>query len=199
MNRGYFDDIKDLKKHGGKIALANPNVSSKLAAPKFPTLIIRSATGDTSIIPSQNLVSENKTPHVTLVCIAFRANTQSMVESWTVPFFDAFKFTPGVQLFEVSWIDSWFLSLRPVQSLLLQFIRKEEIRDDNQLTKRQVMYAFGDSYDVRKMLNIKNRLSGYVFLLDEEGYVRWQASGMATPEELSFMVSCTSRLIKECH
>lgn len=49
------------------------------------------------------------------------------------------------------------------------------------------MYAFGDAYEFRKVLGVPNLLSGYVFLLDRKGRVRWRASGMATEQELDSM------------
>ncbi|KAL2654258.1 hypothetical protein R1flu_022386 [Riccia fluitans] len=47
----------------------------------------------------------------TLVCLAFRASTQSMIDSWTKLFLTSFHSSQSVELLQVSVVDSWFLSL----------------------------------------------------------------------------------------
>ncbi|KAL2654259.1 hypothetical protein R1flu_022387 [Riccia fluitans] len=61
----------------------------------------------------------------------------------------------------------------------------------------RTLYAFGDLYYLRKELGIPNMLSGYVFLVDTKGRVRWRASGFATAEELASMISCIERFLGE--
>ncbi len=46
-------------------------------------------------------------------------------------------------------------------------------------------------------LSLHNRLVGYVFLLDEEGKIRWQAHSEPAQSELQAMVSCTNELVLE--
>ncbi|KAH1131626.1 hypothetical protein J1N35_003004 [Gossypium stocksii] len=64
LNRGYFDDMPELKQHSGKLPIvfdASGVDASKLAVPE-----------------------------ASLVCLSFRANSQAMVDSWRKPFYDAF-------------------------------------------------------------------------------------------------------------
>ncbi|KAK9124030.1 hypothetical protein Sjap_013632 [Stephania japonica] len=156
MNRGYFADISELKKHGGKLISPGPS----------------------------------------LVCLSFRASSQKMIESWAVPVSDAFRTSNVFRLYEVSLIDSWFLSLNPIKQLLLRVMRKSKTGENNAL-ERQIVYAFGDHYYFRKSLNILNLLTGYIFLLDGFGRIRWQGSGFATKEELVSLLSCTTLLLEE--
>ena len=44
-------------------------------------------------------------------------------------------------------------------------------------------------------LEIPNYYGAYVYLIDREGRVRWQASGEATPEELESMYRVTGQLL----
>lgn len=202
LNRGYFDDIRELKKTGGKFGIAARNLVPIAAAPKFPSLIVQSPGGT----PAFELPIQEGQNHVgpTLLCVAFRASAQAMVESWSKPFSKMFKPNNGIQIFEVSVIESWLLSLKPIRSLLLRTVRDAEppaaavVGEEGQiLLQRKVAYSFGDTYFFRKTLGIPNLLSGYVFLLDNKGRVRWRASGMATAEELTSMESCTLRLLEE--
>jgi ATPase complex subunit ATP10 len=57
-------------------------------------------------------------------------------------------------MFQVSFIDSWLLSLSPVRRVFLKVMRKS-----NDL-QRHIVYAFGDHYDFRKKLQIINLLTG---------------------------------------
>ncbi|KAJ8767816.1 hypothetical protein K2173_020756 [Erythroxylum novogranatense] len=200
MNRGYFADIKEFKKHGGKIAMANKVLIPAISAVKFPDLEVTCSDGRVTKLPIRSTgdsVDNSLTaaPKASLLCLSFRASSQAMVDSWTAPFFDAFQETKGIHLYEVSFIDSWFLRLNPMKRLLLWTMRKSESGRDDALQK-QIVYAFGDHYYFRKDLKILNLLTGYVFLLDKFGKVRWQGCGLATQEELSSLLSCTSSLLE---
>lgn len=201
LNRGYFDDYRDLRKHGGKLATASECLFPIAASVKFPSLPVKMASGEHFTFPSgQNIHNETadtsmSTP-ATLMCLAFRGNGQALVKSWILPFFNSFKAAKNVRIYEVFYIDSWFLSLAPVRYFLLRSMRpKENLGQDDEMTK--VVYAFGDSYDFRKSLRITNLLTGYIFLLDKQGRVRWRAYGKSTDEEVSSMISCTHKLLDE--
>ncbi|KAL5976620.1 hypothetical protein ACLOJK_020953 [Asimina triloba] len=84
---------------------------------------------------------------------------------------------------KVSLIDSWFLSLALVKKLLLRTMRKSNPDGSSDTLQRQIVYSFGDHYYFRKELKILNLLTGYAFLLDRFGRIRWQGFGLATPEE----------------
>ncbi|KAK0605816.1 hypothetical protein LWI29_030987 [Acer saccharum] len=201
MSRGYFADMEDLKKHGGKVAIANKIVIPAMAAVKFPNLDVSFSGGRTLKLPvcaSGDVVDAVKStvPKVSIVCLAFRANSQAMIDSWSMPFLEAFNDSKSIHLYEVSLIDSWFLSLKPVKWLLLKIMRKSKHEGKNGL-QRQIAYSFGDHYYFRKELKILNLLTGYVFLLDKFGRIRWQGFGLATPEELSSLLSCTSLLLED--
>ncbi|KAH9660379.1 mitochondrial ATPase complex subunit ATP10 [Citrus sinensis] len=200
MNRGYFADVAELKKHGGKIATANKIIIPALAAVKFPDLDVSYSDGTPLKLPvcsSGDVANADKAaiPKVSLVCLTFRASSQAMVDSWSTPFFEAFSDSKNVHLYEVSFIDSWLLCRSPIKRILLKIMRKSKDAGENVL-QRQIVYSFGDHYYFRKELKILNLLTGYFFLLDKFGRIRWQGFGMATPEELSSLLSCTSLLLE---
>ncbi|PIA54886.1 hypothetical protein AQUCO_00901056v1 [Aquilegia coerulea] len=202
MNRGYFADIKELKKHGGKISTGNTVIIPAAEALKFPSLQVNFPDGTSLKLPitSQDKeVEEGKlvVPGASLLCLSFRANSQAMINSWTAPFLDAFRASNNVRIYEVSLIDSWFLSSSPVKRLLLRMMRKPKSDGPDNTLHRQNVYAFGDHYYFRKDLKILNLLTGYIFLLDRFGRIRWQGSGLATEEELSSLLSCATLLLEE--
>ncbi|CAI5461002.1 unnamed protein product [Closterium sp. Yama58-4] len=242
LNRGYFDDFKELKETGGKLG-PSPTSSPLPAAGAalFPRI-----TGTTSSRASVELPLDlqGDTCPVVLVCVAFRANAQGMVESWLKPFLQhassssssaapslstpshtpapasttpdssqptdslPHRFPPGsVRAVHISWIESWLLSTRPIRSWLLSSLRGAEAKQQARLADAvgsegvdgvlTNVYAFGDAWEFRKRLGIVNRLTGYAFLVDGKGRVRWRASGTASDDEVTCLLSATDKLLKE--
>lgn len=189
MNRGYFADISEMKKHGGKIGIANKIIIPAMAAVKFPGLEVNCSDGRTLRLPinsSGNDVDASKSvvPKATLLCLSFRASSQAMVDSWSKPFLETFGNSEKVSLYEVSFIDSWLLSCSPIKRLLLRIMKKPKPDEKKSVLRRQIVYSFGDHYYFRKELKIMNLLTGYIFLLDNFGRIRWQGFGLATQDEL---------------
>ncbi|XBJ08349.1 hypothetical protein VPH35_013685 [Triticum aestivum] len=201
MSRGYFQDISEIRKNAGKIAVASKTIIPEVAAVKFPNLALESPAGRALQLPlvaSPPLDGSHGAggtvpvvPDAALVCLSFRASSQKMAESWSLPFLDAFGATGKVEAYEVSFIDSWLLSSSPVRRAFLKTMRKS----DN--PQRHAVYAFGDHYDFRKELQIVNLLTGYIYLIDRLGRIRWQGFGAATQEELSSLTACASILLDE--
>ncbi|KAJ0977784.1 hypothetical protein J5N97_013258 [Dioscorea zingiberensis] len=193
LSRGYFADISEIRKNGGKIAMANKTIIPSMAAVKFPDVEVSFTDGRCLRLPmsSGEAVTDTSDAQISLLCLSFRANSQAMAESWTAPFLDAFSTSGKVQVYEVSFIDSWLLSLTPVRKLFLKVMKKSNI------PQRHIVYSFGDHYDLRKKLQILNLLTGYIFLLDRLGRVRWQGFGFSTQDEMSSLLSCTSFLLDE--
>jgi ATPase complex subunit ATP10 len=201
MNRGYFADLAEHKKHGGKISVANKVLIPAMVAVKFPELEVNNPNGVTLKLPikiSKDGVGADKSvvPGASLVCLAFRASSKEMIESWSRTFLEAFSESKNVHMYEISFVDSWVLRLSPIKWLLLRTMRKSDNEKKNAL-QRQFVYSFGDHYYFRKELKILNLLTGYIFLLDKSGRVRWQGCGKATEDELSSLLSCTSKLLEE--
>ncbi|PPR91827.1 hypothetical protein GOBAR_AA28857 [Gossypium barbadense] len=167
LNRGYFDDMSELKQH--VIALANKILIPGIAARKFPAMDVIYSDGRKSKLPivfDASGVDSSKlaVPEGSLVCLPFRANSQAMVDSWSKPFYDAFN--------------SWLVCLNPIKRQFLQFMRKSSDGAKDALQRHSV-YSFGDHYYFRKELKILNLLTGYIFLLDKFGRIRWQGFGLA--------------------
>ncbi|XP_040864228.1 uncharacterized protein [Glycine max] len=140
---------------------------------------------------------KSSVPKASLVCLSFRASSQEMINSWSVPFTEAFRKSNDVHLYQVSFIDSWLLCRAPIKRLLLWTMKKPSHHESKDTLQQQIVYSFGDHYYFRKELRILNLLTGYIFLLDNFGRVRWQGFGSATQDELSSLLSCTSLLLDQ--
>ncbi|XP_027343784.1 uncharacterized protein LOC113856244 [Abrus precatorius] len=202
LNRGYFADMAEFKQHGGKIAVANKVIIPAMEAVKFPDLEVSFASGKTMKLPIRvcdSVVDSDKSsvPKASLYCLSFRASSQVLINSWSVPFVEAFRKSEDVHLYQVSFIDSWLLCQSPIKRFLLWTMKKPNHFESKDAPQKQMVYSFGDHYYFRKELKILNLLTGYIFLLDNFGRVRWQGSGLATEDELSSLFSCTSLLQDE--
>ncbi|KAH1102736.1 hypothetical protein AAZX31_13G201800 [Glycine max] len=202
MTRGYFADMAEFKKHAGKIAVANKLIIPAMVATKFPDFEVSFTDGKTMKLPirvSDRAVDSDKSsvPKASLVCLSFRASSQEMINSWSVPFTEAFRKSNDVHLYQVSFIDSWLLCRAPIKRLLLWTMKKPSHHESKDTLQQQIVYSFGDHYYFRKELRILNLLTGYIFLLDNFGRVRWQGFGSATQDELSSLLSCTSLLLDQ--
>lgn len=62
---------------------------------------------------------------------------------------------------QVSFVDSWLLSQKPVKWLLLRMMKKSNLIENTSGLQRQLVYSFGDNYYFRKELRILNLLTGY--------------------------------------
>ncbi|KAI3450649.1 hypothetical protein Pfo_007314 [Paulownia fortunei] len=202
MSRGYFADMSEMKQNGGKIAIANKIIIPAMAAVKFPTLEVNYSDGSSLKLPITSdrddaNGSKSDIPKASLLCLSFRASSQPMVDSWSSLFLNTFGHSSDVLLYEVSFIDSWLLTRSPIKKLLLKIMRKPKPGEKQDVLQRQIVYSFGDHYYFRKELKILNLLTGYIFLLDKLGRIRWQGFGLATQDELSSLLSCTSLLLEE--
>lgn len=54
---------------------------------------------------------------------------------------------------------------------------------------------YGNSSKINRSLGIVNTKTGYVFLIDGNGEVRWKASGMATQREIETLNNLTRKLL----
>ncbi|KAH6765101.1 ATPase complex subunit [Perilla frutescens var. hirtella] len=226
ISRGYFQDMKDMEKHGGKVSKANKIIIPASSAIKFPTLEVNFPDGSCLKLPltsdendvnasaSDNAkgyslklpltskandtnASMSDTAKVSLLCLSFRASSSPMLDSWISPFLETFAHSSDVRLYEVSFIDSWLLSRWLIRKLLLKFMKKRTPGEKQDALHRQLGYAFGDHYYFRKELQIINLLTGYIFLVDKHGRIRWQGSGVAAEDELLSLLTCTSLLLEE--
>lgn len=61
----------------------------------------------------------------------------------------------------------------------------------------EVVYAFGDTWSFRRSLRIRNKLTGYVFLVDKKGRVRWRGTGFSTGSEVQSLCNALKKLQDE--
>jgi predicted transcriptional regulator len=71
--------------------------------------------------------------------------------------------------------------------------RGKESKAMTEMRTRQVHY-FGDEAAVTEGLEMHNRLTGYVFVVDSQGRIRWRTTGKLTEAESHSMMQAVRKL-----
>ena len=133
--------------------------------------------------------------HPVLVCAAFRDGAQPMINMWAKHFDEAFSGSgKNVGLVEVSLVESLVMSLWPFRSMLMaNGARHAGIYGIDST----YLFLFRDVDRFQRAMEMPNRLTGYVYLLDDEHLIRWRGCGFPEEGELQTLVSCTDELLLE--
>ncbi|KAI9340822.1 ATP10 protein-domain-containing protein, partial [Obelidium mucronatum] len=181
MQKGNFDDIKELARLGDKLWTAPNKMTVSSSSPRIPNIPGKSLLGvDTDI---HTLVKDR---HATLVCFAFTALGEPHVKSYLKPFLAEFPEGNVVQLnVEEMAYKSWALKLFEPW---IRFGIPEKQR-------AQYLIHRGSIEEQRNKIGMKNRLVGWVHLVDSDRRVRWSAHGPAKPEEVATLLESTRLLL----
>jgi ATP10 protein len=82
----------------------------------------------------------------------------------------------------------------PMKSIMLNAQRPREVSCDGRIKPMQHALYFGDINSIAGQLHVANRLSGYVFVLDASGLVRWRDSGQMLDRQSSDLVEAVLKL-----
>lgn len=188
MIRGYFDDFKELRETEGKIFRATERLIPVSHAPRFPIISPTTADGTSRTFPARD------GPPVTLLCAAFRAGAQPMIESWAIPFSVVHAESAGAaSLCELSLVEQPLMKLWPFRNAIVRSGR--QAGKDKYMMHVEHLFYFGNTDELRRNLEMRNRWTGYVFLLDSAGRVRWRGCGPSEESERASMILCSRQLI----
>lgn len=195
---GYFWYLKDLSQTESKPILANDSLIPVDEAKTFPILngvndgSLMSLNGNEEALPhffTKDNRSNDPIAMITLVGVAFNDYGNKMLPSWMEPFENTFRN-------DKSRVKTCLLSINEgfALKLLKPFITsasKGKVPDEK---KDNTLLYFGDCTDFKDVLRMHNNKTGYVFLLDGLGRVRWAASGNATDAELKSLLTLSKEL-----
>ncbi|GAB4821697.1 hypothetical protein N2152v2_008743 [Parachlorella kessleri] len=203
MERGYFDDFKDFRDRKGKVFLASERLMPASQARLFPQIQVLQPDGTKACFPQPAISGGGSSSSsgggspgesASLVCIAFRAGAQEMLEAWAVPFSQRFQGKPGIRVIELSLVESVVMSVWPFKQAILRGGSKGQGKYQLPV---EYLYHFGETEALRAALHMTNRLTGYVYLVDGQGRVRWQGSGSPGQEELQHLLRCGGELLTQ--
>jgi ATPase complex subunit ATP10 len=125
---------------------------------------------------------------VTLLTVAFLRESQSQLDSWLDPFVERYGNKPGFTFYEVPMLSRGYKFMR--------FMIDGGMRAGIPKGKhKNVVTMYGDVEKYIKALNLDLR-SGYAFLLDREGIIRWEGQGFSNPETLNELFETAEKLAK---
>jgi len=192
LKRGYVNDLKELKANAGKAFRATDKLAAEQAAVPFPSSL-RLVEPSGAPLPLPPL---DGSVRCALVCVAFRNGAEEMLSSWREPFRAQFADTDAARIYELSLVDSALMGLWPFRGMIVRGARAAQARE---LTAPppivQYGFHFGNTRDERRALGITNLLTGYVYLVDGEGRVRWRGCGLAEPWEVEVMLNSSATLL----
>ncbi|KAI5962645.1 ATP10 [Candida pseudojiufengensis] len=100
---------------------------------------------------------------------------------------------PNFQIIDINMPTSWIKGF--VLNLSLSNLRKTISPD--RYNKYFILPIHILTPDIREKLHCDNQCSGYIYILDPRGKIRWATSGYATPEDLDLMWKVVRGLEKE--
>jgi ATPase complex subunit ATP10 len=191
---GYFWMIKDLRKTDDKPVLSNDKLIPESLAKSFPVLNgLKSLVGDKVDIPAHFLRknrSRDAAAQCTLVAVSYRDFGYKLLDSWIEPFESALQGKDRVEIVKLNlsegWLNKWILQIL-IQGLMKQNTPAQE-------HDRTFIYFGSDLEPFRDALRMHNVLTGYVFLLDGLGRVRFAGSGGADQAEIENLVKLAHEL-----
>ncbi|BDA42262.1 hypothetical protein COCOBI_03-1490 [Coccomyxa sp. Obi] len=190
MKRGYFDDFKDLKETQGRMFQASEQLSPAGTSPHLPAMAVMEPGGAEVMFPPPQ-----GSLRVALLCIAFRAGAEDKLQSWSEPYRDGLQGCTGARWFDLSLVESPVMSIWPFKQMILRSgVTGPAAPSEVCLLQREPIFHFGDATEIRRALGMTNRLTGYAYLIDGKGRVRWRGSGQATAAEAENLVSCAREL-----
>lgn len=206
---GYFWMMKDLREAGNKPILSNEVLVEANESMRMPSLsgcqtLMDDNSGEndgTSVnLPDwflRNNRSRDATAQCTLVGISYKEFGRKMLSSWIDPFREALCDNSDEPTLRGRYsVATLSINEGRVLSWLSGFIRRSaKSNTPPQLHGESLLYFGEDPSEFRDALRMHNTLTGYVYLLDGIGRVRWAGSGVATEAEAMDMVGFAKELV----
>lgn len=204
---GYFWMIKDLRMSAEKPILSNLALIPDDLAKPFPSLdgLRRLDTGDKVNVPSyfvRRNRSRDAAAQCTVVCVYFRDFGYQALKSWVDPFQQRLQgrgwdgpdgvrpsapssLADRVEVVRLNISEGW-LSRWVLQGLILGLTRRNT--PPGEAAETLTYFGSGSEMETfRDALRMHNVMSGYVFLVDGMGRVRFAGSGPATDEDVDLL------------
>ena len=137
------------------------------------------------------LVSKDATAQCTLVAISCKDFGARLLTSWTKPFADTLRHGKDAARYEIVRIT---ISEGRIAKLLSPFIVSGTKKNVPESDHASTLLFYGDAEEMRDILRMHNIYTGYVFLVDGIGRVRWAGSGEGSEDEVMSMIQFAKEL-----
>ena len=138
-----------------------------------------------------NAGSKDATAQCTLVAISCKDFGSKLLSSWTNPFNEALFHGKDADRFEIVRIT---INEGRIAKLLSHFIVSGTKKNVPEADHASTLLYYGDAEEMRDILRMHNIYTGYVFLVDGIGRVRWAGSGEGSANEVQSMIEFAKEL-----
>ena len=131
---------------------------------------------------------------VRLVAFSFKHYGFTLVRSWLTPFLEKFGHGPKAQIpaIEICFVEYGFLSL--TKNIFATNLKTQILPSQHDLTA----LSFGGVMDFAAALQLPNKYTGYVYLIDNNNRVRWRGCGQCNgADELERLYRIAGSLLLE--
>lgn len=188
QKRSTKEDIKEYQQLASKGSTAMFDTS--LIAPEnanvFPRIKTTSLSTKRIVIHDEALSNS-----VTLVMVAFRSFADDQLQSWRR------AFEAEIPQDKAQWYDVTINESFGAQALSGFIQRLQRGRTDPALHDYYVAFNNKAREPLEALLPSRNRMFGYVLLLDAQSRVRFRASGMASDDALQIFLTCAKNIVRE--
>lgn len=194
---GYFWAIKDLSLTNNKPILSNETLIPAAEAEMFPSLKeLVNLNEETVDIPDffiRNNRSKDSSAQCTLVAISCKDFGAQLLPSWTDPFDKTLRTGRDADRYEVVRVT---INEGRIAKLLSPFILSGTKKNVPGKDHKNTLLYYGDAEEWRDILRMHNIYTGYLFLVDGVGRVRWAGSGGGSDEEVQLMIQFAKELTR---
>ncbi|XP_068753563.1 uncharacterized protein [Montipora capricornis] len=186
ITKGYFADLREFRKNGGKRFFALGRPSELKDSLPFPGLKAR------NLVKKEIDLQRVFCGHVTLLLLWFRGFGEAMCDKYRLPFVENFHSEQLAQCYEINVVDG--LIFKPFSRWFEKNLRKQR-----PVERHDHFLCFDGNARPIKEKFLENTIVGHAFLVDCNGLVRWKAHANPTDEELKFMLDCSKLLLKDTY
>ncbi len=156
----------------------------KVTGEIFPELKTKNLSGDMVRLP------DALNGKVTLILVAFERGAQEILDSWLVPFSEKFKSNEKIGFFEIPMLKGrWRLMAKFIDRGMRGGIPADK--------HKYIITYYGNINKYREKLSMEDTSTGYVFLTDKDGKIRWANNGPADKFKLDNLFYTVELLSKE--
>ena len=182
--QGYFADFAEIKKNGGKRFAAPDGMAKPQASEPFPPMEATAIDGTSSLrLPLPGTV--------TLVLLGCRGYARPMLDAYRAHFEAKCAAERGCAVVELWLVERMFFRF-----MSTAFVRELRTRyPEPERQKSIICYDRADVDELKSRLGVFNSITGYAYVVDKRGRVRWQCHGPPEPGELLTLERCISELV----
>lgn len=124
---------------------------------------------------------------VAVLIPVFVQRSQAIVDSWTADLFPGMESRPGLRILEMPMIRNWNWASGWIDNAMRSGI-PEDLHDN-------VMTYYGKMRPYHEFFGTRDREDVHVYVLDQQGKIRFIESGVASPDKIARLWLCVDRLL----